>query len=64
MKCPYRYVESTVRCGDTVVRKTTDFADCLKEECPNYGEKIRHFNVATHRWETLTAPVCRRRAGA
>ena len=59
MKCPYRTVETV---SETICekKKTIEFAECLKEECPFYGKKVKQFSDAAIRWETVTEPCCRR----
>ena len=60
MKCPFRTIiiteEFSAKKGSVV---STDFAECLKDDCPFYGKSILQHR-ATGGFETVKMPICRR----
>lgn len=60
MKCPFRTTITTEQLySPNGSVTTTEFADCLKNECPYWGQKVHRFNDATLKWETVIEPICR-----
>ena len=47
MKCPYRTITDTQKCGNREIT-TTDFEECYGTECPFYvPEKRYSYNIFT-----------------
>ena len=60
MECPFRTItvteEFSAKKGSVV---STEFAECLKHDCPFYGKDIQRHRAAGG-FETVKMPICRR----
>ena len=62
MKCPFRKIITTTN-RDFKNKTVEEFAECIENECPFFGEKINRFDNATLRYETVILPICKRAKG-
>lgn len=60
MKCPFRTITIEKQlCTEMGKVISVDFAECIKSECPYYGETVIR-QRAMGGFEAVTEPKCRR----